>query len=138
MKIFIEGLGFDPLLSEEPAFPIDPSVTPPVNCVNAVRDRADLFVLIVGRRYGTEDASGRSITNLEYLQAKAKGIPVYVFVASEILHNLSVWKSNPDADFSTIVDTSKLFAFVDELKNVAQHWVFSFENVSHIIEHLRS
>jgi hypothetical protein len=40
MKIFIEGLGFDPLLSEEPAFPIDPSVTPPVNCVNAVRDRA--------------------------------------------------------------------------------------------------
>ena len=65
LKQFLEGLGLGPLLSESPAFPINPESQTVENCLNAVKGRADIFVLIVGARYGSIDVSGKSITNLE-------------------------------------------------------------------------
>src|SRR5438034_1299966 len=53
LKRFIEGFGYEAVISEHPAFPVNPQVGTVINCVNAVRDRADLFVLIVGGQYGT-------------------------------------------------------------------------------------
>jgi hypothetical protein len=41
------------LLSEHPSFPIDPGVTTIENCRRRVEQDADLFVLIVGMRYGS-------------------------------------------------------------------------------------
>jgi hypothetical protein len=40
--------------------------------------KADIFILIVVKRYGHQTGDGKSITSLEYLEAKKKGIPVYV------------------------------------------------------------
>src|SRR5437773_7111428 len=100
LKRFIEALGYEAVISEHPAFPVNPQVGTVINCVNAVRDRADLFVLIVGGRYGTPVDGGRSVTNLEYLEARAKGIPIYVFVLEPILNTLKVWQSNAAGDFS--------------------------------------
>src|SRR5437879_720167 len=82
---FITEFGYEPLLSEHPEFPISPQDSTVDNCVNAVRDRADLFILIVGARYGTPTDQGKSVTNLEYLAAKAKGVPIYAFVSKTIL-----------------------------------------------------
>jgi hypothetical protein len=137
LKRFIDALGYEAVISESPAFPINPQQGTIENCVNAVRDRADLFVLIVGTRYGTQGYDGRSVTNLEYLEAKRKGLPVYVFVAKEILHTLPVWKANPDSDFSQIVDSKKLFEFVNDLRGETGHWVYPFEEVADITEILR-
>jgi hypothetical protein len=97
-----------------------------------VRDRADLFVLIVGGRYGSAADGGRSVTNLEYLEARAKGIPIYVFVQEPILNTLRIWQGNAAADFSAIVDDVKVFSFVDELKGNAGHWVYAFKEVADI------
>jgi hypothetical protein len=69
-----------------------------------VREKADIFILIVGKRYGHQTGNGKSITNLEYLEAKKKGIPVYVFVNSDVMSILPLWKNNPYADFSTHVE----------------------------------
>ena len=137
LKRFIESLGYEAIISEHPAFPVNPQVGTVENVVNAVKDRADLFVLIVGGRYGSQAASGRSITNLEYLEARAKAIPIYVFVAKRILHTLPVWKANPTADFPGTVDDTKLFQFVDELRGAAGHWVYEFDEVADIIATLR-
>src|SRR5207302_3934911 len=77
LKRFIESFGYDAIISESSAFPINPQATTIQNCINAVRDCADILVLVVGNRYGSSPPgeSDRSITNLEYLEAKAKGIP---------------------------------------------------------------
>ncbi|MDR1410293.1 MAG: DUF4062 domain-containing protein [Oscillospiraceae bacterium] len=81
IKIFFdEQLGYDVLLSEYDSFPLDPNAGTVDNCLRAVDERADIFVLIVGCRYGSVTETGRSVTNLEYLKAKAKGIPIYAFV----------------------------------------------------------
>ncbi|MEO8426597.1 MAG: DUF4062 domain-containing protein [Verrucomicrobiota bacterium] len=116
MKRFLENMGLDPVRSETPAFPVSPQTSPVENCLRAVKERADIFVLIVGARYGSQNGSGRSVTNLEYLEAKAKGIPVYVFVLKQILSVLPVWKMNPQANYQGTVDTPKLFEFVEMLR----------------------
>jgi hypothetical protein len=101
-----------------------------------VRERADIFVLIVGARYGSQDESGKSITNMEYLEAKGKGLPVYVFVLKKVLSMLPVWKANPQANYDSVVDTPKLFEFIESLRSSQDHWVFEFEEVAHIVETL--
>src|SRR5882757_1392045 len=82
----VTGLGLCPLRSEAESFPIDPTLTTVENCQKVVRESADILVLVIGGRYGSVDSgSGKSITNLEYLAAKTKGIPVYAFVDQQVL-----------------------------------------------------
>jgi hypothetical protein len=102
-----------------------------------VRNNADLFILIVGGRYGSLTDAGLSVTNLEFLEANSKGIPVYVFVKRDILTLLPAWRANPDANFSHAVDSPKLFEFVDELRGKKNLWVFPFAVAQDICGTLR-
>lgn len=137
LKLFIEQIGFEPILSEYNSFPIDPNLGTVNNCLRVVKERADILVLIVGGRYGSETDSGKSITNLEYIHARQKGIPVYVFVSKSILTMLQLWKDNPDANFNSVVDTPKVFEFVETLCGIDNVWVNGFENALEIAEALR-
>lgn len=137
LRDFASSLGYEPVLSELDTFPVNPSVDTMSNCLTAVKDRADLFVLVVGGRYGSVSHSGLSITNLEYLEAVAKGIPIFVFVKHEIVTLLPTWKANPTADFKHAVDTPKLFEFVDSLRTTGQVWVFPFSSAQEITSILR-
>ena len=138
LKIFIESIGLDPVLSEHNSFPVNPNYDTVSNCLETVKNRADILVLLVGGRYGFQTDTGRSVTNLEYLEAKAKGIPVYIFVHKSILHILPVWEKNKDADFSNIVDTPKLLEFIESLRKEADNWVFAFESSQDIISILKN
>ncbi|HUT04796.1 MAG TPA: DUF4062 domain-containing protein [bacterium] len=137
LRLFIESLGMMPVLSEFNSFPVDPSLDAVGNCLAAVKDKADVFVLIIGGRYGSETDTGKSVTNLEYLQAKAKGIPRYVFIQKGILANLPVWQNNKSADFTSVVDSAKLFEFVEWLRDPEETWTFPFESAQDIIDTLR-
>lgn len=137
LKGFIDSIGFVGLISEHAAFPVDPHAGTAENCRRVVRERADIFVLVVGARYGTQQPSGKSVTNLEYLEARAAGVPIYVFVSKSILATLPVWKANPTADFSGTVDDVKLFEFVDQLRGADNKWVFGFDHADDIIATLR-
>jgi hypothetical protein len=96
------------------------------------------LLLIVGGRYGTVPTDrDRSITNLEYLEAKSKGIPVYVFIADNILHMLPIWRDNRSANYSNVVDSPRLFEFADYLRTESGQWVFGFSEVNDIVEKLR-
>lgn len=137
LRDFASSLGYEPVLSELDTFPVNPSVDTVSNCLTVVKDRADLFVLVVGGRYGSINDSGLSITNLEYLEAVAKGIPIFVFVKHEVITLLPTWKANPTADFKHAVDTPKLFEFVDSLRTTGQVWVFPFSSAQEITSTLR-
>lgn len=133
MKEFIENnYGFDAMLSEFDSFPIDPCKGTFENCLDNVDKSADLFILIVGNRYGYVTDKGKSITNLEYLHAKAKGIPVYIFVSKQIYNTLPLWRSNKDADFSSVVDNPQIFEFVSEIYDKSKQWIYTYENAKDI------
>lgn len=134
---FIESLGFEPILSESDSFPVDPLLKTAENCLERVDTHADILVLIVGGRYGSISDTGRSITNREYLHARAKGIPVYVFVLKSTLSLLDVWRENPDADYRKVVQSPKLFEFVSSMRDDGNVWTFPFETAQDITSTLR-
>lgn len=137
LRLFLESLGTIPVLSEFSTFPVDPNLDAVGNCRIVVKEKADIFILVVGGRYGSETESGKSVTNIEYLEAKAKGIPCYIFVQKPILTVLPIWKKNKSGDFSGIVDSTKLFEFVESLRDPKENWVFPFDYAQDIIKILR-
>lgn len=139
IRTFIEDdLGYEAILSEYDSFPVDPDKDTVNNCLRVVEQRADIMVLIVGCRYGYVTERGeKSITNLEYLRARAKGIPIFVFIEQKIINILPVWQNNKEADFSNIVDSSKIFEFVDTLRSKDSNWVHEFNTGADIISCLK-
>lgn len=138
LNSFLESLGMVPVLSEFPSFPVNPNLDAIENCLAGVKEKADIFVLVVGGRYGWETKTGKSVTNLEYLEAKAKGIPLYVFVQKSVFDALPIWQKNRSGDFSEFVDSSKLFEFVESLSDPMENWVFPFDSEQDIIATLRT
>lgn len=136
---FIQGqAGYVPLFSELSSFPIDTDVDTIENCRRRVERDADLLILVIGGRYGfVGDKSGHSITNLEYLAARAKQIPVYAFVKRDILTALSIWEKNPTGDYGSIVDSPRLFEFVREVRTVHRVWMNEFDTAQEIVSALR-
>lgn len=129
IKNFIEdNYSFEAMLSEFDSFPVSPCVGTFENCLNNVDKYADIFILIIGTTYGHVTDAGKSITNLEYLHAKAKGIPIYVFISSKLRDNLPLWKANPTGDFSSIVDNQKIFEFVSEIYDESEQWVYTYNS----------
>lgn len=125
---FIIGLGHQPFLSEFDNFPINPNQQTINNCINNVKKNADIFILIIGNRYGSVLETGHSITNLEFLTAKNKGIPIYAFIDKKVLSALSFWKNNKEANFKDIVDNVQIFEFIQDIRENHKLWTFEFEN----------
>ena len=135
---FIETLGWRAVMSEHDSFPIDPDQSTVDNSRRIVRQNADVFVMIVGSRYGNiDDATGKSITNLEFFEARTHGVPSYVFVRNDVLAQLKIWKTNPDADYSSVVDSSQVFDFIDSFYGNGEVWTFGFGTGEDVVNTLR-
>jgi len=136
---FIYSMGYRPFLSEHPSFPVDPSASTVENCKRRVEQDADMLVLIIGGRYGSAaDKSAKSVTNVEYLTARAKGIPVFAFVEKQVRALLPFWEKNPNADFPGIDDATKLFEFIRRVRSEDSVWVHEFETAADITGILRT
>jgi len=139
LKDFIsDDYGFEPMLSEFDSFPIDPCIGTFENCLSNVDNYADIFVLVIGNRYGYVTEAGKSITNLEYLHAKAKGIPIFVFVSKQMYNTLPLWRANKEGDFSTVVDNTQIFEFVSGIYDEAHQWIYTYDNVRDIKKTLKN
>ena len=139
LRQFIEGLGWVAVMAENGSFAIDANQTTVTNSRKNVRENADVFVMIVGARYGSIDPdTDKSVTNLEFLEARARGIPTYVFVDSDVLAQLGVWQKNPDADYSGVVDTPRVFEFIDSFHGSGDVWTFPFAAAEDIVDTLRN
>jgi len=137
-RFITDELGYIALLSELPSFPVNPDLDTVANCRARVEQDADIFVLVIGGRYGSiDDKTNTSITNLEFLSARQRGIPVYSFVEKRVLSILPIWKRNADLNFSDVVDTSRLFDFVEYVRSQERVWTFPFETAQDIIGVLR-
>lgn len=137
LRDFITGLGHNPILSEQNDFPIDPQIDNWENCINAVKEYADIFILIIGNKYGSVGETGKSITNTEYLTAVQKGIPIYTFSLKQMTTILPLWERNPDADFSDVVDNKQIFKFLVDVRKKSGRWNFEFESAQDIMDTLR-
>ena len=139
LRQFIEGLGWHVVMSEHDSFPIDANQTTVENSRRNVRENADIFVMVVGARYGSVDIeSDKSVTNLEFVEARTRSMPLYVFVSRDVLAQLRVWKTNPEADYSNVVDTPRVFEFIDSFHGDGTAWTFGFATAAEIVKTLRN
>ena len=135
---FVEGLGWNPVMSEYDSFPIDPDRSTIENSRRNVRENADILVMVVGARYGSIDAAAdKSVTNLEFVEAQARGLPTYVFVSRDVLAQMRVWEAAPDADYSSIVDSPRVFEFIESFRGGGETWTFEFSTAQEIVSTLR-
>lgn len=139
LRGFVDGLGYRTLVSEHPHFPVDATESTVENCKLQVEREADILVLVVGLSYGTVDTRTlKSITNLEYLTARAKGIPVYAFLDRRLEDALSQHRAGEvPSEISTQVD-AKLLDFVERVRKADEQWTFWFASQDDIIETLRA
>lgn len=138
MSDFISNLGHQPFLSEFDNFPVNPNEQTITNCISNVKNEADVFILIIGNRYGSVLETGKSITNLEFLTAKNKNIPIYIFIDKKVLNALTFWKSNKEGVFTNIVDNVQIFEFIQDIRENFKLWTFEFEKAQDITTTLKS
>jgi len=133
----IAAWGHDPILSEYPSFPVAPDLSTIENCKKVVRDRADVFVLIVGGKRGSLDQkTERSVVNSEYREARAAGLDCIVFVDRQVWDLRPHFIKNPNADFSPAIDFPDVFKFIDEIESDTR-WIFQFHRTEDILMTLR-
>lgn len=128
----LSDMGLVPIYSESQEFPVRHGLPATESCYAAVKDNADVMVLVLGMRYGSVDADGVSVTRNEYRQAKASGIPVLVLVDKQALDLAPLVQQNPDLDMSGKVDDVRLFEFLDELLDDDRRWVFPYSKLEDI------
>jgi hypothetical protein len=139
---FIEiELGYRALISESAEFPTDPDASTIENCRRRVEENADIFVLVIGDRYGSVDpASGKSVTNIEYLAARAKGIPVYSFVEKRTLFPFERWQRTPESERDALgssLGEAELFQFIERVRGPEGVWMHGFETAADLVQRLR-
>jgi hypothetical protein len=126
-------LGHEPLLSDTLNFGVRPGRHSHQACLDQV-DNADYFILIVGgRRGGTYIGSERSITNEEYRRARKRGIPIMTFVSEDVMTASRIYRKNPKADFSDLVDDHRIFDFVDLIRGESEdNWIREYKTAEDI------
>jgi len=151
LDLFVESLGFEPILSEKGNIAYTPDSPLDESCYREAAS-ADIFVLIIGGRYGSE-ASGKekapnrafferyeSITKKEYQSASDRDIPVYVLVESSVYSEYQTYLRNKEKKDITYahVDSANVFRLIEDIlakpRNNPTH---TFERFSDIEAWLR-
>ena|SRR5947209_4858437 len=105
---------------------------------------SDIFVLIIGGRYGSERSDSRttnshtfferynSITKGEYQSALDNDVPIYILVEAQVHTEYSTFlrnKGNPDVQYAH-VDSVNIFALIEEILSLRRNNAFNtFANI---------
>ncbi|MEJ8839719.1 DUF4062 domain-containing protein [Ramlibacter sp. AN1133] len=151
LDLFIDSLGFEPVLSEKGDIaythdrPLDES------CYREA-ENSDIFVLVVGGRYGTEVSNDKkrvskefferydSITRKEYESAAARDIPIYILLEKGVHSEYQTYLRNKEVESISYahVDSVNVFVLIEDiLSRPRNNPVQTFERFEEIETWLR-
>lgn len=130
LEQFVLNLGFEPILSEKGSIAYNPDLPLDESCYNEAQI-CDIFVMIIGGRYGSEISATKStsekefyerytsITQKEYDSANNKNIPVYIFIEKNVYTEYDLFRSNKDNKSINYVqvDSENIFYMIDKIVN---------------------
>ena len=148
LEEFVRGMGYDAIVTDNitylPGQPLDES------CYLEARS-CDIFVLIIGGRYGSEVSETdteeerafydqyKSITRKELESALERDVPIYVAVDRAVQVEYGTWDVNRDNESVNYrhVDSVNVFRMIEFIRNETQTPVHEFEQSAEILEWLR-
>jgi len=148
---FIDGLGFEPVLSEKGSIAYAPDLALDESCYREAR-QADIMVLIIGGRYGSEKSGTAdkeasdfysrydSITREEFRSAETSGVPLYILIERGVYAEYQTYLKNRE---STVVryahvDSINIFQMIHEILALKRNNpVFAFDRYHEIEAWLR-
>lgn len=152
MEIFIDSMGYETVLSEKGSIAYSPDTPLDKSCYREA-ENSDVFVIIIGGRYGSpisdsevinkEDFYERyeSVTKMEYESALKKDIPLYILIDKSVKSEYETFKKNRDNTSIKYahVDSINIFHFIDKIfKQTRNNPVKEFEKHSDIEEWLKA
>ncbi|PTR07475.1 uncharacterized protein DUF4062 [Nitrosospira sp. Nsp5] len=128
LDLFIESLGYESVLSEKGDIAYSPDHPLDDSCYREAGN-ADLFVLIIGGRYGSEASVESkkppktffdrydSITKKEYESAASKDIPIYILLEAGVYSEYQTFLRNKDNTGIRYahVDSVNIFHLIEEI-----------------------
>jgi len=159
LEDFIEGMGYQPIMSDSHNIAIPAGLDTEGACKWLIAE-SDLFILIIGGRYGWTPGSGegiehkdrKSITNIEYETAFELGMPIYTFVDDEVWKKRDVYDSlselveagslpeeNLDSALGPKIDDYRVFEFIKRVSGAKRDgWIHEFSKAQDIIARLKN
>lgn len=154
---FCQRIGYDSMLSEKGDIAYAYDAPLDESCYNSVKIHADMFILIIGGRYGspTSEFSGKvnlskfheryeSITLKEYKCARDKNIPIFVFINRDVMVEYRTYNKQKEGGIVNentpyaIVDSINVFILIEEvLTQTINNQYQPFDNYSDIENWLR-
>ncbi|WP_422104718.1 DUF4062 domain-containing protein [Winogradskyella sp.] len=143
---FIETLGYESILSEKGDIAYSFDLPLDESCYREI-ENVDIFVLIIGGRYGSQASKEvkkpnkkffdryESITKKEYEAAAKKDIPIYVLIESNVYNEYRTYLRNKAATNINYahVDSVNIFHFIEEiLSKPRNNPIYSFEKFEQI------
>jgi len=140
IREFVEDLGYEPVLSEFSDIFYRPGDTVQNSCLREISS-CDIFVLIVGKRYGsTFPGDTLSITHREYIEAQNQSIPIYSFVDLDVLHDYEFHNKNKGADKCNYraVEDPNIFELINNIQDAStDNSLIAFSSIADILKHLK-
>jgi len=151
LEAFIKGMGYEPILFESGDIPFHQELPLDESCYKEI-ENSNMQVLIIGGRYGSEASypgegddekstdSDRcnfynSITRQEYVKAKEKGMPIFIFVDRGVYDEYDTYKRNKRNKSIKYahVDSINIFKLLDHIiSQRGGNYVKDFENFEDI------
>lgn len=128
LGIFLDSLGYEAILSEKGHIAYLPDAPLDESCYREVRN-ADIFVIIIGGRYGSEKSEGKreltkgffekydSITKQEFRNAVSQDIPIYILIEKSVYSDYETYlrnKENKTINYAH-VDSINIFILIEEI-----------------------
>lgn len=147
---FVSTLGFEPVLSENGGIVYGNDRALDESCYREV-DGCDIFVLIVGKRYGSPASSESvapvpdfstpylGITHAELQRARLRNLPTYVAIEKDVLAEYDFHQRNPERrDLVYRVESINVFRLIAEVFGDNTLPVLPFDRLEEIQTWLRS
>ena len=152
MENFIDNLGYESVLSEKGSIAYNPDLPLDKSCYREA-ENSDIFVIIIGGRYGSPISESdsinkddfyeryESVTKMENESALKKDIPLYILIDKSVKSEYETFKKNRDNQSIKYahVDSINIFHFIDKIfKQNRNNPVKEFEKHNEIEDWLRN
>ena len=147
---FIKDYGLNPTLFEKDDITFFPDNPLDESCYKEVKN-SDVYVLIIGGRYGSPASNEEtvptsvfkqfnSVTRKEYYSAVDLGIPIHIFIESDVLSEFYTYKrnkSNKNIKYAHVDDT-QIFHLIEEIYNQEKNnYIKRFSSCDEITHYLQ-